>query len=452
VAPVVPASAKPAATAGAPVHKVVHVNAPAPSPLAPLTRTQPLPVTSPTSASPVPSTAAPQVAASRPVTVQSGHRKSSPPAKAESAKAASAYVPPPAVVPDGRVNEAVEGRPAHSTRPTAAWDLQAGLESPSIADTFAAMLNDVDASFGSLQMRKGDSQRPPLKDPGQLSNSGLSDVRDLFEQLAANHMRQVRDFMIDVKWGEATRDWIGVCEPALRSLTRAAEKLELTELCQSLDDYRAALELVGAREERTIAADARDLLMASYDRLLGLMPHAFALDTDRTQREAIIVEALLLQVPGVRKVTIDKLYAAGLTSLEVMFAAKADDVESTTGISKILAERIVEKIQAYRKELKNVVPDASRTSERHQLTSLAGELRRQNAEYEQAAAGWTDEAASKKRYLRQARDETLLQIKVLLARLGEVDRLAEIERLPFQKKIEKLDAFLEEATDRYMAV
>src|ERR1700722_19790625 len=132
-------------------------------------------------------------------------------------------------------------------------------------------------------------------------------------------MRQVRDFMIDVKWGEATRGWIGVCEPALRSLTRAAEKLELTELCQSLDDYRATLELVGAREERTITADARDLLMASYDRLLGLMPHAFALDTDRTQREAIIVEALLLQVPGVRKVTIDKLYAAGLTSLEVMF-------------------------------------------------------------------------------------------------------------------------------------
>ena len=314
------------------------------------------------------------------------------------------------------------------------------------------MLNDVDASFGSLQIRKGDSQRPALKEPGQLSNVGLSDVRDLFEQLAANHMRQVRDFMIDVRSGEATRGWIGVCEPALRSLKRAAEKLELKDLCQALDDYRAALELVGAREERTIMADARDLLIANYGRLLELMPHAFALDTDQAQREAIIVEALLLQVPGVRKVTIDKLYAAGLTSLEVMFAAKADDVESTTGISQLLAERIVEKIQAYRKELKNVVPDASRSSERDRLTSLAGELRRQNAEYEQAAAAWSEEAGSKKKYLRQARDETLLQIKVLLARLGEVDRLAEIERLPFQKKIEKLDAFLEEATDRYMAV
>jgi hypothetical protein len=314
------------------------------------------------------------------------------------------------------------------------------------------MLNDVDASFGALQMRKGDSQRPALKDPGELSNAGLSDVRELFEQLAANHMRQVRDFMIDVKWGEATRGWIGVCEPALRSLKRAGEKLDLKELCQALDDYSAALEIVGAREDRAITGDARDLLLVSYERLLEIMPHAFALDTDRTQREAIIVQALLLQVQGVRKVTIDKLYAAGLTSLEVMFTAKADDVVATTGISSVLAERIVEKIQSYRKELKNVVPDASRSSERDRLASLARELKRQHVEYEQAAAGWTEEASSKKKYLRQARDETLLQVKVLLARLGEIDRLAAIERLPFEKKIEKLEAFLEEATDRYMAV
>ena len=242
------------------------------------------------------------------------------------------------------------------------------------------------------------------------------------------------------------------CAKCATSLKRAGEKLDLKELCQALDDYSAALEIVGAREDRAITGDARDLLLVSYERLLEIMPHAFALDTDRTQREAIIVQALLLQVQGVRKVTIDKLYAAGLTSLEVMFTAKADDVVATTGISSVLAERIVEKIQSYRKELKNVVPDASRSSERDRLASLARELKRQHVEYEQAAAGWTEEASSKKKYLRQARDETLLQVKVLLARLGEIDRLAAIERLPFEKKIEKLEAFLEEATDRYMAV
>jgi hypothetical protein len=344
-----------------------------------------------------------------------------------------------------------EGRAPRSTRPTAAWDLQAQPEPQSIAGTFAALLNDVDASFGSLQMQKGDSQRPGGKEAGQLSGVGLSDVRELFADLAANHMRQVRDFMIDVKWGEATRDWAHVCEPALRSLRRAAEKLELTELCQGLDDYRAALEMVASSEERVIAGATRDLLVECYGKLLEIMPQAFALESDRTQREAVIVQSLLLQVPEVRKVTIDKLYAAGLTSLEVMYAARADDVAATTGIPLRLAERIVEKVQVYRKEIATVVPDAARSAERERLTVLARELKRQHTEYEQAAAAWSEDATAKKRYLRQARDETLLRIKVLLARLGEVERLSTIERLPFQRKIENIETFLEEATERYVS-
>ncbi len=365
-------------------------------------------------------------------------------------------ITPPLVEPERRQPSqapgapGVETHPPRSTRPTAAWDLQATNESPSLADTFASLLNDVDASFGSLQMKKGDSQRPDLKDAGRLESVGLSDVRELFEQLAANHMRQVRDFMIDVKWGEAMRAWVGVCEPAVRSLRRAAEKLDLTELCRALDDYHAALEGAGRGTERTIQGDAKNLLVASYDRLLELMPQAFALDSDRTQREMVIVQSLLLQVPYVRKVTIDKLYAAGLASLEVMFSARADDIAQTTGIPLTLAERIVEKVQLYRKELSAVVPDATRSAERSRLAALAKELKRQHVEYEQAAASWSEEAAAKKRYLRQARDETLLQVKVLLARLGEVERLSVIERVPFRKKVENIEAFLDEAIDKYV--
>jgi hypothetical protein len=299
-------------------------------------------------------------------------------------------------------------------------------------------------------MQKGDSQRPGGRE-ANLSGVGLSDVRELFAELAANHMRQVRDFMIDVNWGEATRDWASVCEPALRSLRRAAEKLELTELCSALDAYHAALENVLGSPDRVIAGAVRDALVTRYGKLLDIMPQAFALETDRTQREAVIVQSLLLQVPDVRKVTIDKLYAAGLTSLEVMFAARADDIAATTGIPLRLAERIVEKVQVYRKEMATVVPDAARSAERERLGVLARELKRQHTEYELAAAAWSEDAAAKKRYLRQARDETLLRIKVLFARLGEVERLSKIERLPFEKKIESIETFLEEATERYVS-
>src|ERR1022692_2795332 len=111
----------------------------------------------------------------------------------------------------------------------ASWDLQAKTESPSLADTFASLLNDVDASFGSIQMKKGDSMRPGFDDPARLPSTGLSDVRELFE-------------------------------PAVASLRRAAEKLELPELSRALDDYHAALEGAGRAPEGVLQGDAKNLL------------------------------------------------------------------------------------------------------------------------------------------------------------------------------------------------
>jgi hypothetical protein len=340
--------------------------------------------------------------------------------------------------------------PPLSSRPKATWDLNASNESSSLADTFTALLNDVDGSFGSLEMRKGDSMRPGAQHPGHLSTAALAEVRELFAELAAGHMRQVRDFMIDVKWGEATRDWAGICEPAVRSLHRAAEKLELAELCTTLDEYHAALRRVAASEGRVIAGEPRDKLVTSYDRLLELMPQAFALETDRAQRESVILQSLLLQIPDVRKVTIDKLYAAGLTSLEVMFAAKPDDIAATTGIPRGLAERIVERFRSYRRELGAAVPDATRTAERNRVAALVKDLRALHEEYERLGEQWSPMANARKKDLRRARDSTLLEAKVLLARLGEVERLSAIERQPFTGKIRELEKFLEDAVERYL--
>ncbi len=338
-----------------------------------------------------------------------------------------------------------------SARPTTNWDLATTAEQPSIAETFALLLKDVDNNFGALEMRQGDPHRPDAGHPGHLESANLEDVRELFAQLAANHMRQVRDFMIDVKWGEATRDWVGVCEPAIKSLRRAAEKLELGELCVALDAYQVALTSAAESVNRTVQGEVKDRLIATYDTLHAFLPRAFALETDRTARESIIVQSLLLQIPEVRKVTIDKLYAAGLTSLEVIYSAKADEIAATTGIGFTLAARIVERFQSYRRDLRSVVPDANRSNEREKLAALAVDLRRLHDDYERAADAWTAEATQRKRELRQKRDAGLLEVKVILARLGEVGRLAAIERLPFEKKLGELQSFLDDAADRHLA-
>jgi len=344
--------------------------------------------------------------------------------------------------------EPVRAEPAvpKSVRPAAPAYTHAD-GTPSLADTFEKLLShDVEAGFAALDQEPGSS---PHIDVGL---TDLSEVRSLFAQLAANHVRQVRDFMIDLRWSDATADWVSVCLPALNSLRRAADKLDLLELCTALDHFGDTLIATKNAAARSIAGDQRAAILASYQELVQVLPQAFSLDVDRSQRESVILQSLLLQIPGVKKVTIDKLYAAGLSTLEAMLLANAGDVAATTGLDLALATRIVDHFRAYRDQVKSAVPDATRAQEREQIATLTARLRAEHRAFEAAAQGWSREAEDRKKELRRVRAQTLLDIQVLLARLGEVDRLKEIERVPFEKKLTHLEAFLEEARDKYVVV
>jgi hypothetical protein len=346
---------------------------------------------------------------------------------------------------------------SQSVRPTAP-DIQLGPvdgsarvgaprdNSASIADTFERLLSadDVDAGFARLEAKQGGGA-------GTVSPGDLAEVRTLFAQLAANHVRQVRDFLIDLRWSEATMDWVAICEPALKSLRRAADKLEITELCAALDAFSKTLSDAAAAGGRTIEGPQRDAILASYEGLAKLMPQAFALDLDTSQREAAILQSLLLQIPNVRKVTLDKLYAAGLTTLEAMRLANAGDIAATTGISADLSARIVAHFRAYHESARGAAHDATRTQERDKVAELTKRLRREHYEFELASQSWTHEASEKKRSLRKAREQTVLDIHVVLARLGEVERVKELEKLSFERKLAYLESFLEEAREKYVA-
>jgi len=279
----------------------------------------------------------------------------------------------------------------------------------------------------------------------------LAPVRELFAELAANHMRHVRDFMIDVKWGEAPREWIEICIPAVISLRRAAERLELGELSPALDGFGAQLSQTLSEPARTIEGATKERLLEEYEKLVMILPQAFALDRDKSRREAVIIQSLCLSVPDVRKVTIDKLHAAGLTSLSTLFEAKADEVSQVAGIPESLALRIVERFQAYRQELQNASPQDARAAERERLTALTAQLREQHDGYEAASRGWSPDDKAKKRDLIRAREETWLAISLLLARFGEVSLIQGIEKVPFAQRIAQLTEYLEEARERYRA-
>jgi len=271
----------------------------------------------------------------------------------------------------------------------------------------------------------------------------MAEVRALFTDMAVGHARPLRDFMIEVSWGDPTREWLDVAIPASTALRRAAEAMEMAELGAALEGFIAALEL--AAGEATIGRDAKDLLLGTYGKLTDLLPAAFALEGERGRREPIIVRALLLQVPGVRKVALDKIYAAGLTSLEMLYAAGPRELSETTGLDVELAARIHERFERYRSEVTELDPAKDRAAERAELAALHAELSRAHDEHERLARAWTPDAAAGRVRARRERSDAVLRISVLLARIGEVDRLKALEKVPFAQKIRDLQTFLDEA-------
>jgi chemotaxis protein histidine kinase CheA len=279
---------------------------------------------------------------------------------------------------------------------------------------------------------------------GVSTAADLAEVRRVFEEVAATHVAQVRDVMLELSYGDADPAWIEATQPALRSLRAMAEQMELTELCQVLDEFCTAV-LAAVAGRARIGEDAKADLLRRYQRLIELIPQAFELDAERDRREPIIVEALLYQIEDVERRTIEKLFAVGLHRIDALMRASAEEIEVVAGLRRDIADAIVEKFQTYRSTASATLSAPDPVAERRQLHDLLIALSISNDEYNHAATGWTDEARAKKRDARKQREQTFQRIKVALARLGERDQLARLEKLPFDERIATLDRYLSAA-------
>jgi hypothetical protein len=370
------------------------------------------------------------------------------------APATEKSVPPPAPVAAAAAAEkssaserppsSERARPQRSVRPPAPDPFAANpAESQSIAQTFDRLLgSELDSRFGEIRRS---SEKPPM--PGSLppGQASLEEVRELFEHLAANHVGPVREFVIDLRWGEASCEWIPVCASAVESLSRAAQKLSMTELERALAAFAAATEAAAGEPSKVVDGPVRDQILAAYDVLARILPKAFALDMDRAARESRILQSLLLQIPDVHRVTVERLHAAGLNSIAMLADARPHEIAETTGIGRKLAERIVETFSSYRDERQAHPTTAAHGRERARLDELLNELEAHHAGYEHAAEAWSSEATAAKARHRRERQRTLMAISVILARMGEIALLQRLEKLPFDRKLEGLRKYIQNA-------
>ncbi len=300
----------------------------------------------------------------------------------------------------------------------------------SVSDAFAAIIDD--GSNGTAVAA------------GTSSESDRAAVQQVFDELAANHVNQVRNVMLELQVGDVACSWMETAKATLASLRAMASEMDNGDLVAALDGFVTAIDAAVASGQATVAGPRKDELMKRYERLVELIPRAFALDGERDRREPIIVESLLRQVPGVEKITIDRLFAAGLSRLNVLMKANAGDMAAAAGIAAETAARIVNRMQSYRTSLPSTVAAQDAAAEQSQLRALVDELARQHEEYESAAAGWSDDHRARKRVARRERERIFLEVRVVLARLGQVERLAELEKQPFKDRIRALSAYLDE--------
>ena len=269
----------------------------------------------------------------------------------------------------------------------------------------------------------------------------LEAVRKTFHEVAVAHVSQVRDVMLELRFGDADPTWLASTKPALTSLRAMAGQVDLKDLCAALDEFSGIIDTAVANRARIDDEDKAKLL-ERYQRLIELIPQAFELDAERDRREPIIVEALLLQIDGVERPTIDKLFAVGLNRLDALTTANAHDIVAVSGIRPPIAEEIAKQFRAYRDRTKAAVSVRDPAAELRELAELVRSLSTQNSDFSRAANAWSDDAVARKRELRRQREQTFQRIKVSLARLGARDQLSKLERLPFHERVETLGVYL----------
>jgi hypothetical protein len=280
---------------------------------------------------------------------------------------------------------------------------------------------------------------PAATKDGRSTTGDQRTLMATFEELAVGHIAQVRSFMLELRWGEAQTSWLALARPACKSLRAMASQVEHAPLVTALDGFEAAVAAaLGPGAPPAIARATREALLGAYQPLIAAMPRAFELDGERDRREPLVVRALLDQVAGLDPLMIDRMVAAGLGRLEALLTAKADEIAVVAEVPEEIAAAVAARVQTFKRETPAALsaPDPAATA--RELGGLIAALEREHQAFEDASRGWSAGDRDAKKRLRRQREVSFLQVVITLARLGEVNFVLELQKLPFARRIEEL--------------
>src|SRR6185503_17121254 len=198
---------------------------------------------------------------------------------------------------------------------------------PSSADGF---LDQVVDAFDEAFDRACGSDSMPAHSSGTAGSvqneNDEATIQNLFGQIAGNYSQPVRNFSFELRCGTASKDCIEFLRSSLKMIGDAAETMDLAEAVKRIADFNELLLTAQVAPEKWLEGEIRSLLLDNYNGLVEALPDVFRTGTDERKREDIIIKSLLQQIPGMGRVSFEKLYLAGLGSLHALFVANKEDL------------------------------------------------------------------------------------------------------------------------------
>ncbi len=264
--------------------------------------------------------------------------------------------------------------------------------------------------------------------------------RDLFCEIAAHYAQPLRTLCFELRRRTASKSSIAFVRPALQMIAQAAETMDLLQAFKRIAEFDEALSLADASSDRLLQSQVQRLLLDKYQLLAEALPQVFRTGEEEQKREEIIVRCLLQQIRGVGRVTLEKLYKAGLGSLEALFLANHQDLSAATSIPATLCRRIVERFQQYRAEVESISADDTQSGYRSRLADLISALQCRQEKLDRSSSKRA--SAAQLPTLRRQREQCFLQITTTLAELGELDFIQRIQGHSYRQRIQKLQEHL----------
>lgn len=259
-------------------------------------------------------------------------------------------------------------------------------------------------------------------------------ARARFEEVGRPHLAQLLEIMLEVRFGQASPQHIQRARPALGALAELVEDPALAAFKQALKRFAAAVDRALETARPGLAERYNDLVR-TYDALIACGLAAFDLEAVRARREPVIVDSLLRQIDGVESPAIAKLGAVGLDRLDAIAIATPDDIARFAGVRRELAAVIIHRFAEYRSE-RTVLSSPDGAVEYARLVDDLANLRTICAAFSAAAAQWSVEARTKKRVLRHARERAYQRVRLVLARLGEIELVSRLDKQSFADRLE----------------